>query len=442
MRTKHPRHDCHDEQGECGYIAAERNRYFTGKYMTARDFADEQSYFLSHHRLHNRLLHGWGIVCGLKVRRHPNRDCAQRWVVIQPGVALDCCGRELIVKCETAYDLPLPRREENENDGGQQSYSGRGAANHGPEHEREYENEGERDPQDDKNGASEEMREPFLLVLRYVEEEVERVPALYSEGQCDPARKEANRIRETAVFDVIRLDDVEGNCWLNPEGDPEARCRDDCGDELPGPGRSCLQPVCPCGAVVPLALITPGESPEDEFEIDLLGRRYLPTPPEFLTHIVDINWPHGGEVTLNNISDEMNGRLEIRFDRKILPAVGEGTGVGPLTFLVQFGGVQHDVEFLPYDGDYPPSLEDDCVAVFKIDRDYINTRRDRRGKTIVDNVVYVTLKCDFVLDCHNNPVDGNFLRARFPTGDGVPGGVFESWFRVVYEDRYETREEE
>lgn len=401
MRTKQPQ-DCANEQMDCDYIADERNRYFTGKYLTARDFADEQAYFLSRHRLHNRLLHGWGIVCGLRVVRHPKPECRKRWVVVQPGIALDCCGRELIVKCETPYELPLPRPEGYE-------------------------------------GEDEGIREQFLLVLRYVEEKTEEVPVLYNEGQCDPKRKEANRIRETAVVDVVRFKDVEGTCWLNPQGDPYAECHDDCGDELPGPGRSCLSPKCPCGEVVPLALIKAGDSPYDDFRMDLRGRRYLPTPPELLTHIVKINWPHGGEVSLDRLNSTMNRRLTVRFDRKLLPPDGYRTGINPFTFVVQYGGIQHDVEFLPSEED--PTIEDDCVAVFTIGRDYFNHRR-----SIAGNVLYVTLKCDFILDCHNNPVDGDFLRARFPTGNGVPGGVFESWFRVVdrpYNDRRaENREEE
>lgn len=441
MRTEHSQHNCHEKQDECGYIASERNRYFTGKYMTARDFADEQTYFLTRHRMHNRMLHGWGIVCGLKVINHPRQDCKPRWVVIQPGVALDCCGRELIVECETAYQLPLPKKN---NHHGHESSSEKEATQAKEDYggNDQSDSEGE---SDHRETPAEEMREPFLLVLRYEEEKTEQVPALYSEGQCDPSRKEANRIREKAVLDWIRLDDVEGNCWLNPEGDPEAKCRDDCGDDLPGPGGSCLQPACPCGHVVPLALITPSESYEGGFEIDLKGRRYLPTPAEFLTHIVDINWPHGGEVTLDQINDEMNGRLVVRFDRKLLPADGERTGINPFTFVVQYGGVQQAMEFLPYDGDYPPTLEEDCQAVFKIDPDYLREHRGR-NRSIVENLVYVTIKCNYILDCHNNPVDGDFLRARFPTGDGVPGGVFESWFRVSYEkhneNRYESREGE
>ncbi|HEV2834177.1 MAG TPA: hypothetical protein VGW58_02610, partial [Pyrinomonadaceae bacterium] len=370
---------------------------------------------------------------------HPRQDCAKRWVVVQSGIALDCCGRELIVPCEQPFELPLPREEEPAN--GYEKEKTEAAALR-PRKPLPHE---EAEPASDYSG---ETDLPFLLVLRYVEEEIERVPALFSEGECDPSRKEANRIRETAVLDVVRLDDVEGNCWVNPEGDPDTPCRDDCGDVIPGPGRSCLQPLCPCGDVVPLALITASDDPDKPFEIDLKGRRNLPTPPEYLTHIVDTNWNHGEEVTLSTINDDWNRQLVVTFDRKLLPADGEKTGIGPITFLVQYGGVQQAVEFLPYDGDNPPVLDGDCKAVFTIDSDYIRTGRARRGNTIVDNVVYVTLKCDFILDCHNNPVDGDFLRARFPTGNGVPGGVFESWFRVVHEssneygNRSEGREED
>src|SRR5215207_8164548 len=95
----------------CGEIASERNRYFTGKYMTARDFERDQDYFLTRHRLHTRLLHGWGIVCGLAAVRHRSRDCERRWVVVRPGVALDCCGRELVLERDLTFELPLPPEE-------------------------------------------------------------------------------------------------------------------------------------------------------------------------------------------------------------------------------------------------------------------------------------------------------------------------------------------
>src|SRR6266511_3090576 len=86
-------------------IADERNRYYTGKYMTARDFQDEQDYFVSRNRLHNRLLHDWGIVCGLMVSPHPNPSCRDRYVVVSPGVAIDCYGRELVLKEKTVMEI-------------------------------------------------------------------------------------------------------------------------------------------------------------------------------------------------------------------------------------------------------------------------------------------------------------------------------------------------
>ena len=49
--------------------AFERNRYFYGKLLTVRDFEVEQRYFIEKQRLINRLIHGVGVVCGLKVEK-------------------------------------------------------------------------------------------------------------------------------------------------------------------------------------------------------------------------------------------------------------------------------------------------------------------------------------------------------------------------------------
>ena len=45
----------------------ERNNYFFAKLMTVRDFFAEQTYFNNKRWLLNRLIHGWGVVCGLDV---------------------------------------------------------------------------------------------------------------------------------------------------------------------------------------------------------------------------------------------------------------------------------------------------------------------------------------------------------------------------------------
>jgi hypothetical protein len=71
----------------------ERNRYFYGKLLTVRDFEVEQSYFRGKNALINRLIHGGGIVCGLEVTVSDDG----KTVYISPGVAIDCCGREIVV---------------------------------------------------------------------------------------------------------------------------------------------------------------------------------------------------------------------------------------------------------------------------------------------------------------------------------------------------------
>ncbi|MDF2814263.1 MAG: hypothetical protein K0Q81_463 [Paenibacillus sp.] len=76
----------------------ERNRYYHGKLMTVRDFQTEQNYFNGKRHLLNRLIHGTGIVFGLEVK--PEREQTNRGIVVQPGAALDCCGREIIVSRE------------------------------------------------------------------------------------------------------------------------------------------------------------------------------------------------------------------------------------------------------------------------------------------------------------------------------------------------------
>jgi hypothetical protein len=392
----------------CGDIVSERNRYYTGKYMTARDFNDEQAYFLTRQRLHTRLLHGWGIVCGLEVMHHSDPECAKRWVTINAGIAIDCCGRELVVPKTLYYELPLPPEKPAATDEQTGLATGSEAAMHGP----------------------------FLLGLCYHEDEIERVPALFAEGACDPKRQEANRVREGVQVMVRRMDQVEGTCWLSPNTAGEPPCRDDCGDGETGT-IACLEPSCPCGDFVPLARIHLRHDEHDYakgFAIDTQGRRKMRVGPDLLTHIVSINWEHGGAISLSHLRGKMERKLRVRFDRKLHPAQGDRTGINAHTFVVQYSNIQEALEYLPWEENMPPSLDDTgCEAVFTIDERFLH----RRGESIVDNIIHITLRCDFILDCHNNAVDGNFLGGRLPTGDKVPGGTFESWFRVVPPERTE-----
>jgi hypothetical protein len=55
----------------------DRLQYFYGQLLGARDFQAEQSYFREKLKLHNRCLHGYGVVCGLEVGVvPPPKECA------------------------------------------------------------------------------------------------------------------------------------------------------------------------------------------------------------------------------------------------------------------------------------------------------------------------------------------------------------------------------
>lgn len=81
----------------CGLHQPMRNNYFDGKFLVARDFSDEQDYHRGHRQMHNAFLHGAGTVCGLRLIQHPSEQCRREFLVIEPGLALDCCGQEIIV---------------------------------------------------------------------------------------------------------------------------------------------------------------------------------------------------------------------------------------------------------------------------------------------------------------------------------------------------------
>lgn len=74
------------------YYSFERNNYFYGKLLTSKDFQNEQGYMNDKRRLINRTLHGMGIVYGMDVVAADDSS-----IIIQSGMALDACGREIVL---------------------------------------------------------------------------------------------------------------------------------------------------------------------------------------------------------------------------------------------------------------------------------------------------------------------------------------------------------
>lgn len=81
------------------YFPFERNKYFYGKLLTVDDFETEQRYMNNKRRVLNRFLYGSGVVCGLNVV--PIDDMT---ISVEPGLALDFSGREIVV------DMPAVRK--------------------------------------------------------------------------------------------------------------------------------------------------------------------------------------------------------------------------------------------------------------------------------------------------------------------------------------------
>lgn len=78
-----------------------RPNYFAGQLLSVDDLRTEQRYQRDRARLHNRLLHGWGVVDGLEARSSGGQ------IIVSPGMALDPSGDEIVLTCETSL-LPAP----------------------------------------------------------------------------------------------------------------------------------------------------------------------------------------------------------------------------------------------------------------------------------------------------------------------------------------------
>ncbi len=78
-----------------------RPNFFEGQLLSAADLAAEQDYHRQMRYLHNRL-HGYGVVSGLDVGVSRGR------LRVGAGLALDTCGREIVLTRRAALDLPPP----------------------------------------------------------------------------------------------------------------------------------------------------------------------------------------------------------------------------------------------------------------------------------------------------------------------------------------------
>jgi hypothetical protein len=71
--------------------------------LTAAELNLEQRYFLQRARRHLRLVHGWGVVCGLNVV--PVAGSGGWEFVVCPGYGIGPCGDELLLRRQLGFNL-------------------------------------------------------------------------------------------------------------------------------------------------------------------------------------------------------------------------------------------------------------------------------------------------------------------------------------------------
>lgn len=85
----------------------ERNRFFNGKLMTARDMRAEQWYHAERLETVTGQAIGWGIVCGLGAWINPAGDGGPRpRAVVESGIAIDKAGQIVVVPEEDSQPFP------------------------------------------------------------------------------------------------------------------------------------------------------------------------------------------------------------------------------------------------------------------------------------------------------------------------------------------------
>jgi len=363
-----------------------RLQYFFGQVLGPQDFRDEQSYFREKQKLHNRCLHGFGVVCGLEVVPAPvKKGCdpapePRPRVLVRCGLAYDCAGNELVVRRDLAVDLlaHLPP-----------SVGCRGEGGPNPP------------------GQEDDVEVSLWLSLCFCEQPV------------DPARPV--------------LPDA---CGASPEcsfGKLRDAVRVRVSREAPSEDEGCDGCCSPCAdPCVLLARIdfVPGAPPEIHNQL----RR--PITPYLATRVESVNWSHGARYTPAEASRRL-ASLELRFSRKVRSVTLQDGVVD--VWVIEGGGGRRGNIYNREGRVVSPDTEEADTLVFKADT----------GETLQDgDRVLITVRTGFMLDVCGRPVDGENVGGRVPAtpdpdgSDSMPGVLsprlpslppwssFESWFFV------------
>lgn len=442
--------------GDCTPVPEfRRNQFVYGQLMGVADFRAEQSYFREKQRLHNRCLHGYGVVCGLlvqlvdepgdcppgdantakeeeeiktrladverkrkqtaetdvatiaqldaeiarlkaKLKELTDLRCTNApptRVVVDCGIALDCEGNELVVRRPLTIDLWRELSVEDRKRAGD-------------------------DPQ------------TLYVSLCYCEQPIDPIRPVRAD-QCGVTADCAyGKLRESVRVKVS---------LASPEAD--TRCETCCS----GCGESCLL-LARIDGFVRGAAIKPGAIHNEV-------RRRLTTYQAAV--ITGINWVHGGdyladdaERILGTESGNAAGGIEIHFSHPIL-ASSLQRGVVELWRIE--GGQGRAGQISEISGEFVLDGKPETTA--------LRYRQTDEEQMNYGDRILIQVRCAFLLDHCCRPVDGAHIGGRVPalpgsiqpraappapdcvvppwgyapwtSGSGVPGSSFESWFTIA-----------
>lgn len=394
----------------------ERNNYYYGKLLTERDFFVEQDYFNKKRWLINRMALGWGVLCGLDletVAGDPNR------VRVTPGLAIDCCGREILV-CEE-QDVPLTPQEL------------------ACDKEQQQTGEGGRE---------------LVICLEFHQCKTE--PVSLPPIACDQKGKcEFNRIRDSFKISVRPLPEhLHHHQSLCPENaeDRDKTLHGYLCDQL---REEC--PECPESDCVVLGTIKVDQNNNLLGAIDACSHRRLVYNNQLLydlihcyhgdlPHIDAISWIHQKQYEWDDFVKLLRGGLEVTFSKPMLSHT-----INKHTFLLAV--IKEDeatgyriVKYIP-------------AGEIKMDNSHVIDGKgcSTKARFIVENgwkddellgahselrygaQFEVVLRGSFIMGCHGKALDGDFIGSRLPSGNGTQGGDFLSWFSVGPKQKKESQ---
>lgn len=412
-----------------GLVSPTRNRYFQGKLLDAWHFELEQTYFNRKRQLLNRVALGSGVMCGLHVA--PTND--GKSVVVGPGVALDALGREIVVPvASTSIDVRQPT-----------DACGRPS--------------GERIVQ----------QTTVQLCLIYHECEDEPVPVRAADcgGRQDCAHslfrerygivvrvggppEQAIACSFPGMFVPPALGETPPSVHARLAERLSQRCAEVSGDvcvvlaslTLPA---SIDDPITP-------AMIDPSVRPlvygnDLLFElIQCLAEQVQPVTPAApeLTNISSISWSRGEHMSIADFVDPALG-LTLNFSQALKAGALSANLQTWLHVSVEYPVLTPSKGRAPQPGTTIHVQRLDGTATANAAGTAVTFRPAPRFLDTFQNTIdslavpagisplcRVIVKCDALLDANDRAVDGNCLGGVLPTGDGTPGGEFESWLQL------------